>query len=56
MLSLLESARPMMEAKCCHFDWCVGHSHGFRNLRSCGEELPQTGSMSARLTSLNRIA
>lgn len=23
MLSLLELARPMMEAKCCHFDWCI---------------------------------
>ena len=23
MLSLLEEARPMMEAKCCHFEWCI---------------------------------
>lgn len=21
--SLLTEARPMMEAKCCHFDWCI---------------------------------
>ena len=23
MLSLLEEARPMMAAKCCHFEWCI---------------------------------
>lgn len=23
MAALLRGARPMMEAKCCHFDWCV---------------------------------
>ena len=25
MRDLLLLARPMMEAKCCHFDWCVEH-------------------------------
>jgi hypothetical protein len=23
MLDLLLEARPMMEAKCCHWDWCI---------------------------------
>jgi hypothetical protein len=23
MAALLEIARPMMEDKCCHFDWCI---------------------------------
>lgn len=26
MLGLLEEARPLMVAKCCHFDWCVERS------------------------------
>lgn len=27
MVTLLHLARPMMEDKCCHFDWCVNR-HG----------------------------
>ena len=23
MVALLQVARPMMEDKCCHFDWCI---------------------------------
>lgn len=23
MRELLEEARPLMESKCCHFDWCI---------------------------------
>jgi hypothetical protein len=23
MTALLREGRPMMEAKCCHFDWCI---------------------------------
>jgi hypothetical protein len=40
MLTLLESARPMMELKCCHFEWCIerrgvvseGQAEGFREI------------------------
>lgn len=23
MIELLQEARPLMESKCCHFDWCI---------------------------------
>ena len=53
MAALLREARPMMEDKCCHFDWCIdrrgevteNQAEGFREtLTECIQAVPPTAS------------